>query len=205
MFNTGVYIRKISKVKEKVRTIIGDNQKLRYVFTDAELDVHILNAVEIFSRYLPVEVTVELETTGGDGELTLPEDVFYTTLKRVEFPVGCVPPSYPGFSLSGNTITLHTADTYEGQVARVHLLTNHEISEAGSTISPAYAGLLATGAAALATFEEAFKSTNRVNTGGSDVSGRYLEWAKVNFNCFCETLKGLARPKNVEVTSLRTL
>ena len=195
----------IGKVREKVRTIIGDNRKLRYVFTDAELDEHILHAVEIFSRYLPVEITIELEPTGCDGVLNLPEDVFYTTVKRVEFPVGCVPPSYPGFSLSGNSITLHTADVYDGLVAKVYLLTNHEISEAGSTISPAYTSLLATGAAALATFEEAFKSTNRVNTGGSDVSGRYLDWAKVNFNCFCETLKGLARPKNVEVTSLRTL
>jgi hypothetical protein len=195
----------IGKVREKVRTIIGDNQQTRYVFTDAELDEHILHAVEIFSRYLPVEVTIELETTGGEGVLNLPEDTRYTTVKRVEFPVGCVPPSYPGFSLDGNTLTLHTRDVYDGQVAKVHLLTNHEISEAGSTISPAYAGLLATGAAALATFEEAFKSTNRVNTGGSHVSGRYLEWAKVNFNRFCETLKGLARPKNIEVTSLRTL
>jgi len=195
----------IGKVREKVRSIIGDNQQARYVFTDAELDEHILHAVEIFSRYLPVEVTIELETTGGDGELTLPEDVFYTTIKRVEFPVGCVPPSYPGFSLNGKTITLHTADIYDGLVAKVLLLTNHEISEAGSTISPAYASLIATGAAALATFEEAFKSTNRVNTGGTDVSRRYLDWAKVNFDCYCETLKGLAKPKNVEITSLRTL
>jgi hypothetical protein len=163
-----------------VRSILGDNIESRQTFSDAELASHVLHAVEVFSRYLPAEETLVLATT-----------------KAVEYPAGRIPPCRCGFTLRQGTITLLADKAPDGTDARVYLTLPHTIDEQGSTISAAYQNLLATGAAAFATFEEAFRTTNRTNSGGSDVSRRYLAWAKENLATYCGVLKTLAKPKNV--------
>jgi len=187
----------IKDVITTVRSILGDNIESRQTFSDAELASHVLHAVEVFSRYLPAEETLVLATTAGSFELALPQDTCFTAIKAVEYPAGRIPPCRCGFTLRQGTITLLADKAPDGTDARVYLTLPHTIDEQGSTISAAYQNLLATGAAAFATFEEAFRTTNRTNSGGSDVSRRYLAWAKENLATYCGVLKTLAKPKNV--------
>jgi len=195
----------ITDVRENTRFILGDVQENNATFSDEELDSHIQHALEIFSRYLPQEKAMEVETTPGSYELGLPEGEDYISIKAVEYPLGYFPPCWCSFTTWAGEITLLTQNVPEGEPARIKYTANHVLDEAGSTISPAYSGLLATGAAALATFSEARETTNRVNSGGKDVSQRYLDWAKQKLNEYCEVLKRLARADKVKTNQLYIL
>ena len=195
----------ITDVREKTRIILGDVQESNATFSDEELDCHIQHALEIFSRYLPQEKSVEVATTPGSFEIGLPDDTDYISIKAVEYPLGYFPPCWCSFTTWAGEITLLTQNVPEGEPARINYTTNHVLDEAGSTISLAYASLLATGAAALATFSEARETTNRVNSGGKDVSQRYLDWAKEKLNEYCEVLKRLARADKVRTSQFYIL
>ena len=195
----------ITDVREKTRFILGDVQEGIATFSDEALDCHIQHALEIFSRYLPQEKAMEVETTPGSYEIGLPEGEDYISIKAVEYPLGYSPPCRCSFTTWAGEITLLTQNVPEGEPARINYTTNHVLDEAGSTISLAYASLLATGAAALATFSEARETTNRVNSGGKDVSQRYIDWAKEKLNEYCEVLKRLARADKVRTSQFYIL
>ncbi|MCK9526338.1 MAG: hypothetical protein RBS96_07630 [Dehalococcoidales bacterium] len=195
----------ITDVRENTRFILGDVQENNATFSDEELDSHIQHALEIFSRYLPQEKAMEVETTPGSYEIGLPEGEDYISIRAVEYPLGYFPRCWCSFTTWAGEITLLTQNVPEGEPARINYTSNHVLDEAGSTISPAYSGLLAVGAAALATFSEACETANRVNSGGKDVSQRYLDWAKEKLNEYCEVLKRLARADKVRTNQLYIL
>ncbi len=192
----------ISDVRQKVRGIIGDNQESSRMFADSALDSHIRHAAEIFSRYLPPEEVLEMDTVPGSREVELPPEVSCASLRAVEWPLGLDLPEYASFTCWAGKLIVLSGREPDGSPLRIHYTGNHTIDEEGSTISPAYGSLLATGAAALATFEEAFRTTNRVNTGGQETSRRYLEWAQENLDRYCVVLKRLSRIKSVRTTRL---
>lgn len=195
----------VTDVREKTRFILGDVQENIATFSDEDLDCHIQHALEIFSRYLPQEKRMEVDTIPGSYEIGLPAGEDYISIKAVEYPLGYSPPCWCSFTTWAGEITLLTQNVPEGEPARINYTASHVLDEAGSTISPAYSGLLATGAAALATFSEARETTNRVNSGGKDVSQRYLDWAKEKLNEYCEVLKRLARADKVKTNQLYIL
>ena len=195
----------ITDVRENTRFILGDVQENNATFSDEELDSHIQHALEIFSRYLPQEKAMEVETTPGSYEIGLPEGEDYISIRAVEYPLGYFPRCWCSFTTWAGEITLLTQNVPEGEPARINYTSNHVLDEAGSTISSAYSSLLAVGAAALATFSEACETANRVNSGGKDVSQRYLDWAKEKLNEYCEVLKRLARADKVKTNQLYIL
>jgi len=122
----------------------------------------------------------------------------------VEFPTGEYPPSYVPFSVWGNTLTLDlTAAPSSAQNVNIYWHKTHSIN--GSVTFPAsHDDIIAAGAAGHAALEWASFASNRLNVGGEEVWGRYMEFANVRLAAFRQQLRQLPEVSRARTSRLYT-
>jgi len=190
-------------MRTRVRRDLHDEDSQNYRWSDTELDRHLDRALRELSLAVPREAKATLTTSAGSRDLSVSTLSDRVSIEAVEFPTGQYPPSYVGFSLWNDTLTLLVeAAPSGGQNVNVYYGRLHTLDASSSTIPPALEDLVATGAAAFAALEWASFATNRINAGGQDVWRDYLTWGQEALARFA---KGLARHSQKNAVRARRL
>lgn len=192
----------LATIRATVRADLHDEDATNERWTDAELDRHIKRALLEYSLHGPLEAKSTLLTTAGSRDIDVSGLTPRVRIVAAEFPTGSYPPSYVPFSLWGDTITLDlTAAPSSAQNAIVYWHKTHSIN--GSATFPAsHDDLVAGGAAAYAALEWASFATNRLNVGGDEVWGRYMEFGNVRLAAFREQLRRLPEASRARTARL---
>ena len=191
-------------MRATVRTDLHDEDPTNERWTDAELDRHIRRTLLEYSLHSPLEIKSTLLTVAGSRDIAVSSLAPRVRVVAVEFPTGEYPPGYISFSLWGDTLTLPvTAAPTTAQDVNIYWHQAHSIN--GSTTFPAaHDDIIATGAAAYAALEWASFSSTRLNVGGDEVWGRYMEFANVRLAAFKERLRQLPEVNRAKTARLYT-
>lgn len=191
----------LATIRATVRTDLHDEDSANYRWTDAELNRHIRRALLDYSLHAPLEAKSTLQTTVGSRDLSVSSLTPRIRIVAVEYPTGAYPPSFVPFSLWGDTLTLQVSSAPSAaQDVLIYWHKPHAI-DGSSTFPDAHDDIIATGAAGYAALEWASFASNRVNVGGDEVWGRYMEFANVRLAEFKERLRQL--PEANRVRSVR--
>jgi len=193
----------IATIRARVRQDLHDEDSSAYRWTDAVLDRHIGRAVGDYSLYFPLEQKTTLTTTAGSRELSTASLASLITIDAVEWPAGQFPPAYVPFARWQATIIMDAPNVPAG-VENVHVYWTrvHTLDATTSTLLVAHEEVIATGAAAHAALDWTSFATNRINTGGDDVWGRYKAFGESRMRDFRRDLARLARENRVRARRL---
>jgi hypothetical protein len=195
----------LSAMRVLVRRDLHDEDAASYRWSDDELDRHIGRAVREASLAAPLEAKIVLTTTANSRDLSLSSLTDRVVVEAVEFPLDRYPPSYVGFSLWGDTLSLLIdAAPVSEQSVGVYYGKLHTLDEDGSTLPAALEDVVATGAAGYAALEWASFATNRVNAGGSETWRDYLVWGEQRLAAFAAALARYGHRSAVRVRRLYT-
>ncbi len=194
----------LATIRATVRTDLHDEDPTDQRWTDAELDRHIRRTLLDYSQVSPIEQKSTLQTTAGSRDIDASTLTPRVRIVAAEFPTGEYPPSYVPFTLWGDILTLDlTASPSSVQDVDIYWHKIHDIN--GSVTFPStHDDIIATGAAAYAALEWASFSSNRLNVGGDDVWGRYMEFGNVRLAAFKEQLRQLPEVSRVRTARLYT-
>jgi len=191
-------------MRATVRTDLHDEDPTNERWTDAELDRHIRRALLEYSLHSPLEIKSTLLTVAGSRDIAVSSLAPRLRIVAAELPTGAYPPSYVPFSLWGDTLTLDlTAAPSSVQDVNIYWHKTHSIN--GSVTFPAsHDDIVAGGAAAYAALEWASFATNRLNVGGDEVWGRYMEFGNARLAAFKEQLRRLPEVNRAKTARLYT-
>lgn len=188
----------LTTMRARVRQDLHDEDSAAYRWTDAVLDRHISRALREYGAHAPLEQRSTLQTTAGSREIDIASLSEIVTVDAVEWPAGEHPPRYVPFSRWQATLTLDVAEAPAGvEDVAVYWTRLHTLDGSGSTIPAAHEDIVATGAAAYAALDWASFATNRINTGGDDVWGRYKAFGEERLREFRRELRRIARANAV--------
>jgi len=181
----------LATLRADVRRDLHDEDAAAYRWTDAEIDRHVKRALREYSLVSPLEQKTGLSTTAGSRDLSIVSLASRIRVIAAEFPTGEYPPSFVPFSVWGDTLTLDLTFAPSGsQSVNVYWHTVHTIN--GSVTFPStHDDIIAGGAAGYAALEWASFASNRVNVGGADAWGRYMDFANVRLEEFRRGLREL--------------
>lgn len=181
----------LASLRADVRRDLHDEDATAYRWTDAEIDRHIKRALREYSLVSPLEQKATLVTTPGSRDVSIASLTPRVRVVAAEYPTGNYPPSFVPFSVWGDTLTLDLAGAPSGaQNVIVYWHTVHSIN--GSVTFPStHDDIVSGGAAGYAALEWASFASNRVNVGGSDAWGRYMDFANVRLEQFRQALRAL--------------
>ena len=195
----------ISAIRANVRKDLHDEDSSNYRWTDAVLDRHIGRAVVEYSIADPLEQKTTLTATPGSRDLSIAALTNVVDVENVEWPSGEFPPRLVGFSLWQTTLTLDTVRSPSAaDNVNVYWTKLHTLDGSSSTIPPRFDELITEGAAGYAALDWTSFATNRINTGGDDVWGRYKAFADERLRQFRTDLARLSRNNTVRVRRLYT-
>jgi hypothetical protein len=188
----------IATIRARVRQDLHDEDSSAYRWTDAVLDRHIGRATGEYSLHAPLEQKSTLTTTAGSRDISVASLVGLIEVDAVEWPVGEFPPRRVGFSSWQTTLTLDVTGAPAG-VGNVYVYWTraHTLDGSSSTIPQAHEDLVALGAAAYAALDWTSFATNRINTGGDDVWGRYKAFGEERLRDFRSELRRIGRNNTV--------
>ena len=193
----------ISTIRSRVRQDLHDEDSSAYRWTDAVLDRHIARAVGEYSLSSPLEQKSVLTTTAGSRDLSIASLTNLITVEAVEWPAGQFPPRYVGHSLWQTTITLDVQNVPSGsENVNVYWTKVHVLDGSGTTLPVAHEDVIAIGAAAYAALDWTSFATNRINTGGEDVWGRYKAFGESRLKDFRREMSRIARTSKVRLRRL---
>lgn len=181
----------LATIRADVRKDLHDEDSSAYRWTDAVLDRHIKRALREYSFYNPLEQKATLQTNANSRDVNVASLTPRVRVVAAEYPTGEYPPSFVPFSLWGDTLTLDLASAPSG-TPNVIVYWNkvHDIN--GSVTFPStHDDIVATGAAGYAALEWGSFASNRVNVGGENVWGRYMDFANVRLAEFQQMLREL--------------
>ena len=139
-----------------------------------------------------------LTTTAGSRDLSITSLTNLITVEAVEWPAGQFPPRYVGHSLWQTTLTLDVQNAPSGvENVNVYWTKVHVLDGSTSTLPVAHEDVVAIGAAAYAALDWTSFATNRINTGGDDVWGRYKALADERLRYFRQELMRIGRRNTV--------
>jgi len=192
----------LATIRAAVRIDLQDEDASNERWTDATLDRHVQRAVLEYSQVSPLEQKSTLTTVLNSRDVDVSTLSPRVRIVAAEYPTGEYPPSYVPFSAWGDTLTLDLAGAPSGTPnVAVYWHKVHAIN--GSVTFPAsHDDIIATGAAAYAALEWASFSSNRLNVGGDDVWGRYMEFANVRLTAFKEQLRRLPAAKQARTARM---
>jgi hypothetical protein len=194
----------LATIRATVRTDLHDEDSANERWSDGELDRHISRALLDYSQHAPLETKSTLQTTAGSRDIDVSGLAPRIRIVAAEYPTGAYPPSFVPFSLWGDTLTLQVAGA-PASVADVDVYWHQPHTINGSSTFPdAHDDIIATGAAGYAALEWASFASNRVNVGGDDVWGRYMEFANVRLAEFRERLRRLPEANRARSSRLYT-
>jgi hypothetical protein len=167
------------------------------------LDRHITRAVNDYSLEAPLEQKSTLQTTAGSRDLSIASLTNLIAVEAVEWPAGEFPPRYLPFSRWQSTITLDAPSAPAGvEDVNVYWTKLHTLDATSSTLLVAHEDIVAIGAAAYAALDWTSFATNRINTGGDDVWGRYKAFGESRLREFRRELARIARANRVRARRL---
>ena len=121
-----------------------------------------------------------------------------------EYPTAQYPPEFVPFSLWGDTLTLDLVAA-PGGTPNVDVYWHKVHAINGSITFPSTDDdIMATGAAAFAALDWASFASNRVNVGGENVWGRYVEFGRERLQQFHEQLRALPAVNRLRHSRLYT-
>lgn len=181
----------LATIRSAVRKDLHDEDATVYRWTDAVLDRHIARVLLEYSQVNPLEQKTTLVTTPGSRDLSVASLTPRVRVVAAEYPTGEYPPSFVPFSLWGDTLTLDVAGApASAQNVNVYWHKAHVIN--GSVTFPStHDDIIAGGAGGYAALEWASFASNRVNVGGADAWGRYMDFANVRLEEFRRALREL--------------
>jgi hypothetical protein len=181
----------LASLRADVRRDLHDEDATAYRWTDNEVDRHIKRALREYSLVNPLEQKTTLTTTSNTRDVSIASLTPRLRVVAAEYPTGDYPPSFVPFSVWGDTLTLDLAGAPSGaQNVNVYWHTVHAIN--GSVTFPStHDDIMSGGAAGYAALEWASFASNRVNVGGSDAWGRYMDFANVRLDAFRKALRDL--------------
>jgi len=181
----------LATIRATVRIDLQDEDSSSERWSDATLDRHIKRAVRDYSLVSPLEQKSTLQTAQNSRDVDVASLTPRVRIIAAEYPAGEYPPSYVPFSLWGDTLTLDLVAAPSG-TPNVNVYWHKEHSINGSVTFPSsHDQIIETGAAGYAALEWASFASNRVNVGGDDVWGRYMEFANARLQEFREQLRRL--------------
>jgi hypothetical protein len=194
-------MKTLSQIKADILTILQDPSGA--VFTPAELDLLIPQALAEISRSRPRRVIAVLTTTPGSRCLTLGEDEKLGLLRlsgpedapAVEYPVGEDPISLRSFTLFGDTLTI-LVDEAPAEAESVNLFLDkvHTLTESESTLDAELEVLLEDLAAARAAVNKARSHIGKINIGSASTPQQLESWGLAKLSETLGRLRSLARP-----------
>jgi hypothetical protein len=193
----------LTEIRTIVRCDLRDEDVNNYRWSDNEIDRHIIRAVREFSLSLPLEQNASIATTPGSLEIDISIISDYIAIDAVEYPLHQIPGEYRRFSLRGNSITiLDDGAVPDGSNCTVYYGKMHTLDENGTTVPVQFEDLIATGAAGYAVLALSVFTVNRVNVGGTDSPGEFLEWGKERLASFKKELKKIRRKNRVRLNTM---
>lgn len=188
----------LAQMRAAVRQDLHDEDAAAYRWTDTVLDRHITRAVAEYSLASPLEQRTTLQTTPASRDISISTLTNLIEIEAVEWPVGEFPPARVGFSLWGTTLTLDTINEPTGaENVYVYWTKPHTVDAGSTTVPVAHDHILAAGAAGYAALDWTSYASNRINTGGEDVWGRYKAFADERLRTFTRELNRIARANTV--------
>ncbi|MFI5178431.1 MAG: hypothetical protein ACHQO8_07710 [Vicinamibacterales bacterium] len=195
----------ITIIRANVRKDLHDEDSSNYRWTDAVLDRHIGRAVAEYSVADPLEQKTALTATPGSRDISIATLTDLVDVEHVEWPVGEFPPRLAGFSLWQTTLTMDVVNA-PSAADNVHVYWTklHTLDSSTSTVPARFDELITEGAAGYAALDWTSFATNRINTGGDDVWGRYKAFADERLRQFRAGLARLGRNNTVRQRRLYT-
>ena len=164
----------ITTIRSRVRQDLHDEDSSAYRWTDAVLDRHITRAVNDYSIAAPLEQKSTLTTTAGSRDVNIASLTNLVAIDAVEWPVGEFPPRYVPVSRWQGVLTFDVINAPAAvENLNIFWTRTHTLDASSSTIPVAHEEIIALGAAGHAALDWTSFATNRINTGGDDVWGRY--------------------------------
>jgi hypothetical protein len=181
----------LATLRAAVRKDLHDEDAAAFRWVDAVLDRHIKRALREYSQVSPLEVKTGLFTVAGSRDVSIASLTARVRVVAAEWPTLRYPPQYAPFALWGEILTLDVLSPPSG-VESVNVLWHqeHVINGSGS-FSVAHDDIISGGAAGYAALEWGSFASNRVNVGGNEVWGRYMDFAKVRLEEFQAALRRL--------------
>jgi len=195
----------LTTIRSRVRQDLHDEDAAAYRWTDAVLDRHIGRAVTEYSTHAPLEQKSTLAATSGSRDLSVASLANVIDIEAVEWPVGEFPPRRVGWSQWQTTITLDVVNAPSAaDSVYVYWTKMHTLDGSSSTLPVHHEDIVAAGAAGYAALDWTSFATNRINTGGDDVWGRYKALAEERLRYFRQELSRIARRNTVRQRRLYT-
>lgn len=192
----------LATIRADVRKDLHDEDASAYRWTDAVLDRHIKRALQEYSHASPIEQKTALTTEADSRDVDVSSLTPRIRIIAAEYLTGEYPPAYVPFLLWGDTVTLDLTGEPSGTPS-VNVYWHKEHSVNGSVTFPSsHDSIVATGAAGYAALEWASFATNRVNTGGDNVWGMYMDFANVRLQAFRDQLRQLPAANTLRTARL---
>ena len=194
----------LATLRADVRKDLHDEDAAGYRWVDNEIDRHIKRALQEYSHVSPLETKTTLVTVANSRDVTVTTLTPRIRVVAAEYPTGEYPPEYVPFTLWGDTLTLDLVAAPSG-TPNVNVYWHKEHAINGSVTFPSsHDQIIATGAAAYAALEWGSFASNRVNVGGENTWGRYMDFANVRLREFHELLRALPARSRVQSARLYT-
>ncbi len=194
----------LATIRAAVRIDLQDEDATNERWANDTLDRHIERAVLEYSHVSPLEKKSTLQTAQDSRDVDVSSLSSPVRIVAAEHPTGQYPPAYVPFSLWGDTLTLDLAGAPSG-TPNVNIYW-HAVHTINGTVSfpDSHDDIIAGGAAGYAALEWSSFSSNRLNVGGDDVWGRYMEFANVRLAGFRQQLSTLPSAKRARTSRLYT-
>ncbi|MEX0750682.1 MAG: hypothetical protein WD359_07715 [Dehalococcoidia bacterium] len=193
----------ITVIRAAVRKDLHDDPADRW--TDTVLDRHIARAALEYSLHAPREQKDTLATVAASRDVSLSTLTGRIAVEAVEWPTGEFPPRRVGFTLWQDTLTMDVVSAPGGvENVNVFWTKTHTLDGSTSTVPAPHDDLIAAGAAAYAALDWTSFASNRINTGGDDVWGRYRSFADERLGYFRAELARIARNNTVRQRRMYT-
>src|SRR3989304_2103581 len=163
----------LATIRGRLQTVLDDAAAA--VWTTAELDQHIQDALRDLSHRIPRERTTTIATTAGSRDVALTTVTERVRIIAVEWPTGSDPKSFVDFSVWGDTPRIESAAVPDGSDCIVYWQSLHSINGT-DTLPEDYDDALVHAAAARACDQQAADLTNTLPTGGS---GSTSDWRRL--------------------------
>lgn len=175
------------------------------IWTDGELTEHLGHATRDFSRARPRERQSALATQAGNRTIDVSSLTDLIAVVAVEWPVGEYPRVYQRFSFYAGTLEMIGPDVPGGvEAVNIFWLGPHTLDAETSTIPAHWEDIVLIGAGAYALLDQAARTINAVNTGGSEARAAYRELGETRLRHFRELLRQHGRGATVRARRFYT-
>ena len=194
----------LATIRAAVRIDLKDEDATNGRWANDTLDRHIERAVLEYSHVSPLEKKSTFQTAQDSRDVDVSSLSSAIRIVAAEYPTGQYPPAYVPFSLWGDTLTLDLAGAPSGTPDAAVFW--HAVHTINGTVSfpDSHDDIIAGGAAGYAALEWSSFSSNRLNVGGDDVWGRYMEFANARLAAFRQQLSTLPSANRARTSRLYT-